>query len=407
MRLTEKDERLLGGARGEGARFAMRYIVRAAREMGAAGLIDVCRAHVASAYDNSQVNHDFAARLAAAGTRVAVPTTLTACSHDLRGKAGGPGRAVALIELYKGMGCAPIMTCAPYHVGVEPGFGEQLAWCESSAVVFANSVLGARTNSYPEFFDMCAAITGRVPDVGLHRDENRRATLLCRLDGIDDAWFRQDWFYAVLGIHLGLVAGNAVPAVDGLPGAVSRERLRALGASAAASGSVGMFHAIGVTPEAASIDDAFQGRRPAAVTKITPADVQATRALLGERRSQRPSAVCLGTPHYSAEQFERLAAILAGYRVAAGVNFYVSTSRHVLGMIEGSGIASALRESGVDIIIDRCTYYRPALPGCDGHVLTDSAKWAWYAASSLDAEVTFASLDECVEAACRTQGILT
>jgi predicted aconitase len=398
MRLSDKDERLLDGARGEGARFAMQYIVSAARAFGAAGLIDICRAHVASAYDNSQVNHDFAARLAAAGTRVAVPTTLTACSQDLRGKTGDPGRAVALVELYKGMGCAPVMTCAPYHVGAEPGFGEQLAWCESSAVVFANSVLGARTNSYPEFFDMCAAIAGRVPDVGLHRDEHRRATLLCRLDGIDDAWFRQEWFYAVLGIHLGRIAGDAVPAVDGLPGAVSREQLRALGAA----GSVGMFHAVGVTPEAATIDDAFQGQRPAAVTGITAADVQATRALLGERRPQRPSAVCLGTPHYSVEQFEQLAARMAGYRVAAGVNFVVSTSRHVLGLIEASGTAGALREAGVDIITDRCTYYRPALPGCDGYVLTDSAKWAWYAASSLDAEVSFASLDECVEAACRT-----
>jgi predicted aconitase len=402
MRLSEKDERFLGGEHGEGASFAMQYIVKAAQEFGAAGLIDVRRAHVASAYDNSQVNHDFAARLAAAGTRVAVPTTLTACSHDLRGKTGDPGRAAALVELYKGMGCAPIMTCAPYHVGAEPGFGEQLAWCESSAVVFANSVLGARTNSYPEFFDMCAAITGRVPDVGLHRDEHRRATLLCRLYGIDDAWLRQDWFYGVLGIHLGLVSGDAVPAVDGLPGAVSREQLRTLGAAAAASGSVSLFHAIGITPEAATVDDAFQGQRPAAIARITAADVHATRALLGEPRSQRPSAVCLGTPHYSVEQFDRLAAILAGCRVAAGVNFFVSTSRHVLGLIEASGTAGVLRESGVDIITDRCTYYRPVLPGCDGYVLTDSAKWAWYAASSLDADVCYAAVEECVEAACRS-----
>ena len=402
MRLSEKDERLLDGAHGDGAAFAMRYILRAAADFGAERLIDIGWAHVASAYDNSQVNHDFAARLAASGTRVAVPTTLTACSHDLRGKTGDAGRAVALVELYRGMGCAPVMTCAPYHVRAEPGLGEQLAWCESSAVVFANSVLGARTNSYPEFFDMCAAVTGRVPDVGLHRDENRRATLLCRLHDIDAAWLRQDWFYGVLGIHLGLVAGDAVPAIDGLPGTVCREQLRALGASAAASGSVSLLHAIGITPEAASINDAFQGQQPAAVTQINVADLRATRALLGRPRSQRPTAVCLGTPHYSAEQCDRLASILAGYRVAAGVNFFVSTSRHVLGLIEASGTAGALREAGVEMVTDRCTYYRPVLPGCDGYVLTDSAKWAWYAASNLDAEVSFASPEECVEAACRS-----
>jgi predicted aconitase len=402
MRLSENDERLLSGACGEGARFAMRYILRAAADFGAERLIDIRWAHVASAYDNSRVNHDFAARLAGAGTRVAVPTTLTACSHDLRGNTGDPARAAALVELYKGMGCAPVMTCAPYHVRAEPGVGEQLAWCESSAVVFANSVLGARTNRYPEFFDMCAAVTGRVPDVGLHRDENRRATLLCGLHDIDAAWLQQDWFYAALGIHLGRVAGDAVPAIDGLPDTVSREQLRALGASAAASGSVGLLHAIGITPEAASIDDAFQGQQPAAVIQVTAADVRATRALLGEPRSQMPTAVCLGTPHYSAQQCDRLAAILDGNRVAAGVNFLVSTSRHVLGLIEASGTAGVLREAGVQMVTDRCTYYRPALPGCDGYVLTDSAKWAWYAASSLDAEIAFATPEECVEAACRS-----
>ena len=184
---------MLTGERGPGPRLAMELIVRTAEISNATRLIDISWAHVASAYYNGQVNVAFAERLASFGTRVGVPTTLTSCSLDVRvaGQYGGtPAVQTALrgIELYREMGCQTVMTCAPYHTRAEPVLGQHVAWSESSAVVYANSVLGARTNRYDEFLDMCAAITGRVADAGLHQTRNLLATLLFNLIEIPDSW---------------------------------------------------------------------------------------------------------------------------------------------------------------------------------------------------------------------------
>ena len=239
MQLTDRDREMLSGVHGEGVQLAMRLMTNVARVYDADRLIDIKWAHVASAYNHSQANLDFAQRLAESQTKVAVPTTLTACSLNLRDSTpDGADVAIAmqLIDCYKAMGCDAVMTCAPYHTRAEPEFGEDIAWCESSAVVYANSVLGARTNRYVEFLDMCAAVTGRVPDCGLHRVENRRATILITFRDVAEEWMRQEWFYHALGITVGRQVGGAVAAIDGLPSDIDSEFLRALGAAAATSG---------------------------------------------------------------------------------------------------------------------------------------------------------------------------
>ena len=238
MHLTAEDKNMLSGSRGDGAQLAMRVITRVAEVYAATRLIDISWAHVASAYDHSQANLGFALRLARSEIRVVVPTTLTACLLNLQDKrSGAQDASVArqLIELYKGMGCNAVMTCAPYHARAEPGFGEDIAWCESSAVVYANSVLGARTNRYVEFLDMAAAVTGRVPDCGLHKTENRRATVLVRLNKLPDKWLRQAWSFHALGVFIGRKVGDAIVAIDGLPAQTDVELLRAFGAAAAPS----------------------------------------------------------------------------------------------------------------------------------------------------------------------------
>jgi hypothetical protein len=403
MQLTTEDREMLSGERGDGVQFAMHMITRVAEVYSAERLIDISWAHVASAYDHSQANLDFALRLARSETKVAIPTTLTACSLNLRHpRSGGRDASVALqlIELYKGMGCNAVMTCAPYHTGSEPGLGENIAWCESSAVVYANSVLGARTNRYVEFLDMAAAVTGRVPDCGLHKRDNRRATMLVRLSEIPDRWLRQAWFFHALGVLTGRQVGDAIPALDGLPADTDIELLRAFGAAAATSGSLSMFHAIGITPEAATREQAFQGVDSDLIMDVTEDAIRATATGLSRNSGEALTAVCLGAPHFSRSEFENLISLLDGRRVSGAIRLHASTSSAVLAELERAGLLDTLLAAGVNVITGRCTYYRPLIDGCDGHVMTNSAKWAYYAPAGLGASVTFASLEACVESAC-------
>ena len=399
LELTATDREMLSGARGTGVQLAMQMIVRLAREFEAPKLIDVSWAHVASAYAQGPANTDFAERLVAAGTRVAVPTTLTACSLNLRDRRQDAD-AVHLINLYERMGCEPVMTCSPYDAMPQPAFGEHLAWCESSAVTYANSVLGARSNRYVEFVDMCAAITGRVPNAGLHTDDGRRARVLIRVDDMPAGWLEDDWFYHALGIVVGRDSGSDLPALDGLGGDCTPGQLRSLGSAAATSGTVSMFHVIGVTPEAESAAAAFHGREPTRETRIDAARIRDAAQELGRGNDADLTAVCVGAPHFSLRDFEALDDLLAGRRVARRIPFYAATSAAVVQQLEAAGLLDNLTDAGVELVVGRCTYYRPALPGVAGHVMTNSAKWAYYAPSAIGSTVTFASLAECVESAC-------
>jgi predicted aconitase len=390
----------------------MELIVRTAEISNAARLIDISWAHVASAYYNGQVNVDFAERLASSGTRVGVPTTLTACSLDVRGAGQNSDTpavqtALRVIDLYRQMGCQTVMTCAPYHTRAEPVPGQHVAWSESSAVVYANSVLGARTNRYDEFLDMCAAITGRVPNAGLHRTRNRRAAILCNLREVPDSWLDDDRFYHVLGYFIGRTVGSDIPAINGLPETVHKEQLRALGTAAAASGSLSMFHAIGVSPEAATLEEAFNGESPDRTIDIGPVEIRAAARKLETADARPLSAVCVGAPHFSVVEFEQLVPLIKGIAIKPDIHFYVATSRHVLEDIRERGWLDMLQKSGVEFVTDRCTYYAPIIEGCDGRVMTTSAKWAYYAPGNLGSSVTLASLEDCVQSAVEGRIMLT
>ena len=396
--LSSTDQEMLSGSRGEGPRFAMETLVSIGRAYGASRFIDIEWAHVASAYCHTQANIDFARKLTEWGTKVSVPTTLTSCSFDPRNPTGNNTNAAELIELYTSMGCEPILSCAPYHTRQEPEFGAHLAWCESSAVVYANSVLGARTNRYVEFIDMCAAITGRVPEYGMHQTAGRKATIVFELHDIPDAWFADEWMFHSLGILVGSQSGNQLPAINGLKADTTVEQLRALGSAAASSGSVTLFHAVGITPEAPTLDAACQDVAPQTSISVGPEDISAAAASLCSRTSDAVTAVCVGAPHFSVAEFHDLAGLLDGRQVRR--RLIASTSATTLAHLHESGLSRELEQSGVEFVTGRCTYYRPLAADLGRHVMTNSAKWAWYATSGLDVAVTFTSLSDCVGRAC-------
>ena len=405
VRLTDGDQAYLAGDHGSSAQSAMRIVVRLADTMEAEGLLDITGAHIDSCLYHGPAVLDFADWLADGGARVAVPTTLNVSSLDLlhpdlyRGDPDWAVQARRLMERYEEMGCRPTWTCAPYQLDIRPSFGEQIAWAESNAIVFANSVLGARTHRYGDFIDICAAICGRAPAAGLHLDENRRGTLLVRLEGLGDDLLNRDVFYPVLGYLVGQTAGHGVPVIDGLPPSVAEDRLKALGAAAASAGSVGLFHAVGSTPEAPTVEAAFQGVEPEVVVVVGTAELLAARDALSTTGDSRLGTVSLGTPHYSVAEISRLVELLDGRSVHPDVSFYVSTGRDVLAEVGLRGWEESLRSAGVTFVTDTCTYITPILAETSRPAMTDSGKWAYYAPGNLGVEVVFGSVEDCVASA--------
>jgi predicted aconitase len=406
LELDERDRELLAGGEGEGAALAMRIVVRMAEAAGARGLIRVESAHVDGCLYHGEAGLDFAERLVSAGTRVTIPSTLNVGGLDLlhphlyRGDARTRERARRLMDCYVALGCEPTWTCAPYQLPRRPALGAQVAWAESNAIAFANSVLGARTNRYGDFLDICAAIVGRVPDAGLHRSENRRGRALFRLRGVPQRLLEADVLYPVLGHLVGAETGTLVPVIEGLPPTAGEDQLKALGAAAASSGSVALFHVVGVTPEAPTLEAATQGDRPLRVVDVTPELLRRARDSLTTAAGGRLAAVSLGTPHFSRTEFETLVGLLAELAPPdPAVDVYVSTSRHVLAEVEGRGWLPALEDAGIQVVVDTCTYVTPILRARKGMVMTNSAKWAYYAPGNLGIEVAFGSLEECLRSA--------
>lgn len=377
----------------------MRVLVRTAEAMGAGHLLDIVSAHVDGCLSHGQAGLDFARALADGGATVVVPTTLNVSSLDLlhpelvRLDPTRAATAAALMEAYTGLGCQPTWTCAPYQMRSRPAFGDQIAWAESNAIVFANSVLGARTERYGDFLDICSAVTGRAPAVGLHLDGPRLATLVVSVAPVADLC-GEDALYPLLGHILGQIAGSEVAAIIGLPSDTGEDRLKAIGAGAASSGSVGMFHAVGITPEAPDLATATGGRTLPEILVDRHA-LDGAVAQLSTVSGGRVDAVSVGTPHYSASQLSRLASMVAGRRLR--VPFYVSTARHVLEEVPKA--AEELARAGVHLVTDTCTYVTPIIDPSAKVVMTDSAKWAYYAPVNIGVDVIFGSLRACLEAA--------
>jgi predicted aconitase len=405
VRLSDADRAMLARAEGPATELSMRVVVKLAEVAGAGELIDITSAHVDGCLFHGQAGLDFAERLVRGGGSVRVPTTLNVSSLDLlhpdryRGDRETALAARRLMDAYVAMGCRPTWTCAPYQLPERPSFGEHLAWAESNAIVFANSVIGARTGRYGDFIDICAAITGRVPNAGLHLTERRRGQAVFDVHGLPDRLLDEDAVYPLLGHVVGARTGSMIPVVDGLPPGVSEDRLKALGAAAASSGEVALVHVTGSTPEASTLAEALQHRGPVRVVEITPATIRAARDVLTTAGDGRLVGVNVGTPHFSVHEFGELVRLLADRRVHPEVEFYANTSRHVLAEIQARGWIAVLETAGVRLVVDTCTYVTAILRDTGGVVMTNSAKWAWYAPGNLGVQVSFGSLRECVDSA--------
>lgn len=285
-------------------------------------------------------------------------------------------------------------------------FGEQIAWAESNAIVFVNSVLGARTDRYGDFIDICAAITGKVPEHGLHISENRRGEVIFDLTALPTWLSVSELLWPLLGLVVGRLTGNRIPVIAGAANVPDEDALKAFGAAAASSGAVALFHVVGVTPEAQTLHQATQGARPREAIQVTPSMLLDAQSELTSSQNGRLVAVSVGTPHFSLHEFDHLVSLIDGKRRDPAVDFYVSTARETIGQVEERGWKRQLDDFGIDLVADTCTYLKPILRRTDGLVMTNSAKWAYYAPGNLGYGVVFATLDDCVASAVAGQVVL-
>jgi predicted aconitase len=405
MQLSHSDRDQLEGRRGPAAAMAMSILVRMGEVQQADHMLDIEAAHIDSALYMGQATLEFAEKLAGLGARVCVPTSLNVGGVDQMGWQEWPvppewaEQARRQMDAYQSMGAVPTWTCAPYQTAYRPKFGQQIAWGESNAIVFANSVIGARTERYPDLLDICAALTGRVPAVGLHLEANRAGQLVIELSGVPESLQAEDTFFPAFGLLVGKLAGDRIPILTGLTVHPTEDQLKAFGAATASSGSVALFHWVGITPEAPSLEAALQGRAPEAVVRVGMSELREAWKELTTQPGERLDMVVLGSPHFSVEEFRRLAFMLEGQHCHSDVAFLVTSSRAMASLAEKAGALQALREFGGKVTLDTCILTTPMLPPAIKTLMTNSAKYAYYSPGLLKTDVVFGSLKDCVRSA--------
>ena len=404
IELTEHDRALLAGSYGKAAQVAMQIVLRMAHLQGATQLVDITQAHIDGCIYTGPASLRFAQQLVAWGAKVRVPTTLNSISVDQRRwrELGiDPALGVPASDLgdaYMAMGAQLSFTCAPYLLDSAPKAGEQIVWAESNAVVYANSVLGARTLKYPDYLDICIALTGRAPLIGCHLEDQRKARLqieLPTLGNLDDA------FYPLLGYHIGALAGSRIPLVLGLKQQhPDLDDLKAFGAAFATTSAAPLFHIAGVTPEALDPAQVLDGPLP--VLKVSLEDLLLRWHELNSARDPKVDVVSLGNPHFSLSEFAHLARLCQGRKRHPDVVLAITCGRAVLEQARAAGHLGVIEAFGAVIVSDTCWCMlgEPVIPPAARNLMTNSGKYAHYAPGLVGRKVHFASLAECVDAAC-------
>jgi predicted aconitase/predicted aconitase with swiveling domain len=396
--LTAGDQAMLNGDKGIAAQQAMRIICAMAANQGATRLIDVTQGHIDGCIYASPANLTFAEKIADMGAKVCVPTTMNAISVDRSNwqsqgvppSFGGP--AARLADAYVRMGCKPSFTCSPYLLDTAPTEGENIAWAESNAVIFANTVLGARTAKHPDFLDLCIALTGRAPLAGVYLDGPRKARRIIDVElpeGVDDG------FWPLIGYLAGKVAPDCIPLLRGLASAKpSRDDLKALCAAFGTTSAAPMLHIEGVTPEA---DGAAHPQADHAT--ISADDMRAAWANLNGG-PEAVELVAIGSPHASLAECQDLARLLAGKPRHAETQIIVTAGHEVIRQARADGTLATLEASGVQVYPDICwcSISEPVFPTHTRALMTNSGKYAHYGPGLSGRAVRFGTLSDCVEA---------
>lgn len=420
MYLTGEEEKLLRDSHPL-VQEAMTFLVKLGEAFDAERMIDIDYVYTyiyCSAWGKGRLSRELLEDAVKAGVRVKVPTLGVGSHPDdprIFKAMKIPEEALPEIkfehEMSRALGFIPVSTCAPYVVCdlCWNSFGCHLSSIESSAIAYFNSVLGARTNR-DGIASLWAALTGKYPLFGYHLDENRAGTHLIEVEAeLEDALD-----FGLLGFYAGKNVGLDVPVFTGIRGA-RNEWLRSLSAAVATGGAVTLYHIVGTTPEAHTLETALRGRKPQEEMTFTQADLDEVRGELIDEEEGDVDFVCLGCPHYSIYELWDVARLLEGRRVKEGVTLWVMTPPQVYELAKWAEVADVISEAGGTLIYGstyygHCTFISPGIPGPTytfthpeysiGNFATDSVKQAYYAKPLLRAKKVFlGSKEKCIEAA--------
>ncbi|MFP4891573.1 aconitase X [Paraburkholderia sp. EG304] len=417
MQLNDDERAMLDGRDGAAVQRAMDLLVRYGEALGAPRLVDtnnVCGTVGATmpflrdyAAKHGGLDAVFSEFNLDSPEVVEVPKARVFSSHLQQGldpqHAQRQGIDSEVVKLYRQgeaftgrLGIQPLNTCAPYLTGNVPVRGEHCAWMESSAVIYINAVLGARTNAEGRESTGAAMLTGKIPYWGLHLDENRGGTHLIEL-GIDVKTV-QDW--GLLGYYVGELVQDRIPVIDGLRDVPNLPKLKHFGAAAASSGGVEMYHIVGQTPEARTRDEPFRGRKPLETIRYGAAE----RRLAYERvnttaKDAQVDFVMLGCPHYSIEQIWEVCQLLEGRRIGANTELWIFTARATRQLADQAGYTKLIEDAGGVLMTDTCSAIGRVMPKGTRVVALDSAKQAHYLPAIMGVQAWFGTTADCIEAA--------
>ena len=381
MHLTDEEERMLAGEEGEAVRLSMRILTRLGDAFRAERMVPVSSVHAGCFCPKFSAAVEVMEKFAELGGKFRTTTTVdpiinlrnTSRWAELTEPDELKQATIRQITAFQKMGGIPTWSCTPYFQGNLPRRGECVSWVESSAIIFANSVLGARTNRTSMGPDIASAITGRVPEYGLLLDENRAGNVLVNVEFQPKNMFD----YHNIGFIIGKACNGKVPVIEGLPPRTTANQLKVMGSAAATKGGIALYHAVGITPEAITREQAFRGRAPELRLSIREKDIKAAIEEMNTYRKGKVDAVLVGCPHPTVSEIKELAELLNGKKVRQDIKFCLFASGDTLSWSHQMGYIDVIEASGAKIFEGECIVLHPAVKAWGWkNIATNSAKYA-------------------------------
>lgn len=406
MYLNDSDKRIINGEEGLAAQFSMQLLTKLGEIYEAERMVPIKSAHIGCLSPQFGATIELTKKIAELEGKCRVPTTTNPTLNPINfDKWFELNEPLILQKLSKiqidhllEIGMIPTWTCTPFLEGNLPCFREIISWDESSCVIFANSVLGARTNRTTVGFNIASSIIGKVPEYGLLVDKNRKGNILIKLGFSPKTLFE----YGTLGYLVGKFGGGKIPVIENLPPYTNINHLKVLGASMATKGGISLFHAIGITPEARTKEEAFQNGKPEFEYLVTKEDILDSIIELNTAKNKQVDAIAIGCPHAGLEEIKELANRLRGKKIKDNLHFCIFTSERTKGLLKNMKLIDIIEESGAKIFQGTCLVFQSTKLWGWKNVATNAAKLALTLPSKPnELNVYYTDLGECIDLAIR------